>query len=88
VTTSVTKGEHGIGLDLVKSPNGRACIQKLKEMPPGIVNPASLCSPPINPGDIIVGVNGKASGLFADTIKIIRGLENGRPINLQLERGA
>jgi hypothetical protein len=87
VTTSVTKGEHGIGLDLVKSSNGRACIQKLKEMPPGVANPASLCSPPILPGDIIVGVNGRASGLFADTIKIIRGLENGRPISLQLERG-
>ena len=88
VTTSVVKGEYGIGLDLVKSSNGRPCIQKLKEMPAGVVNPASLCNPPIQPGDIIVGVNGKPSGLFSDTIKIIRGLENGRPINLQLERGA
>lgn len=86
IRTSVVKGDHGIGLDLVKSPNGRACIQKLKEMPPGVVNPASLCVPPIVPGDIIVGVNGKACGLFADTIKIIRGLDNGRPIDLQLER--
>jgi hypothetical protein len=88
VTTSVVKGENGIGLDLVKSANGRPCIQKLKEMPAGVVNPASLCNPPIQPGDIIVGVNGKPSGLFSDTIKIIRGLENGRPIHLQLERGS
>lgn len=87
INTAVMKGEHGIGLDLVKSSNGRACIQKLKEMPPGVVNPASLCTPAILPGDIIVGVNGKPSGLFADTIKMIRALENGRPINLQLERG-
>lgn len=55
-------------------------------MPAGVINPASLCNPPIHPGDIIVGVNGKQTGLFADTIKVIRSLDNGIPITLQLER--
>lgn len=56
-------------------------------MPAGVVNPASLCNPPIQSGDIIIGVNGKQTGSFADTIKIIRSLDNGLPITLQLERG-
>eukprot|EP00602_Paraphysomonas_sp_CaronLab_P011509 CAMPEP_0185040382 /NCGR_PEP_ID=MMETSP1103-20130426/38364_1 /TAXON_ID=36769 /ORGANISM="Paraphysomonas bandaiensis, Strain Caron Lab Isolate" /LENGTH=2494 /DNA_ID=CAMNT_0027579655 /DNA_START=336 /DNA_END=7820 /DNA_ORIENTATION=+ len=85
VTTSVTKGQHGIGLDLTKSADGRAHIQRFKEMPAGVVNPAAQCNPPIKPGDIIVGVNGKSCSTFAEVIKTIRGLE-GAVVTLQLER--
>ena len=62
-------------------------IQKWKEMPAGVVNPASLCNPPIQSGDIMIAINGKQTSTFADTIKIIRGLENGVSITLELERG-
>ena len=81
---SVTKGPHGIGLDLVKSSAGKAAVQRLKEMPPGVVNPASQSRPPFRTGDIIVGVNGQPCGTFAETIKMIRALEG--VITLQIER--
>ena len=84
ITTSVVKGENGIGLDLGKGKDGEATVLKLKDFGPGIVNPASLCNPPILPGDVIVAVNGVPCLLFADAVKLIRGSEG--TIKLTLER--
>lgn len=80
----VMKGEHGIGLDLVKSSSGKAYIQKLKEMPDGVPNPAATCIPPVRPGYTITAVNGVTCTSFADTIKIIRSATG--VIKLQLEQ--
>lgn len=82
--TTVRKGEHGIGLDLTKTSNGRANIQRFKELPNGAANPALQCIPAIHPGDVITGVNGKPCATFADVIKTIRALDG--EITLQLER--
>lgn len=84
IVVSVTKGEHGIGLDLGKSATGMAAVQRLKEMPPGIVNPASLCKPAILPNDIIVEVNGSPAPTFMEAVKLIRASEG--TIRLKLER--
>lgn len=84
LSISVTKGPHGIGLDLVKTANGRASIQRLKEMPEGVPNPAAHCSPPFRSGDVIIGVNGQSCGAFSDTIKMIRAIEG--LVTLQIER--
>jgi C-terminal processing protease CtpA/Prc len=84
INTNVVKGELGIGLDLGKAPDGRVAVQKLKEMPEGIVNPASVCNPPIQPGDLIIAVNGQACGSFVDCVKALRALTGN--IQLTLER--
>jgi C-terminal processing protease CtpA/Prc len=73
VTTSVEKGELGIGLDLGKSRSGQGQVLRLKEFPPEAVNPASQCNPPIAVGDVIVAVNGQACDTLAESVKIIRG---------------
>lgn len=82
----VVKGPHGIGLDLAKSSNGRASVQRFKELPEGIPNPARSCQPPIEPGDVIAGVNDITCSTFADLIKTIRSLPEGT-IKLHIERG-
>lgn len=84
VTTTVRKGPHGIGLDLTKTSNGRANIQRFKDLPDGAVNPAAQCVPAIKPGDVIIGVNGKSCATFAEVIKTIRAIDG--EIILQLER--
>jgi C-terminal processing protease CtpA/Prc len=68
----VVKGEHGLGLDLAKTPSGLVQVTKLKEMPSGVQNPARACNPPIAAGDIIVEVNGKAVVSFAEAVKAMR----------------
>lgn len=85
VTTSVDKGEHGIGLDLGKSAAGEAQVLRLKDFPTGIVNPASLCNPPMLPNDVIVAVNGQSCATFADAVRLIRAANNGK-LQLTLER--
>jgi hypothetical protein len=69
----ITKTEHGIGLDLIKTIDGGVSVQRLKDMPDGSPNPASICSPPVSVGDIIVGVNDSACTQFIDVVKAIRG---------------
>lgn len=87
VTTTVEKGDLGIGLDLAKTADGGVCIVRFKEFPAGSPpNPATLCNPPILPGDVIVGVNTASCRQFADVVKNIRGLSNGK-VSLVLERG-
>ena len=78
------RGEHGLGLDLQKSPEGSTTVKKIKEMPPGVVNPALICYPPIKEGDHIIGVNGKKCASFADVVKEIRSA--GGTIELVIER--
>lgn len=85
VVTSVDKGEQGIGLDLGKTKEGAASVLRLKDFPPDVVNPASLCSPAILPGDVIVAVNGQACATFADAVKLIRATGSGS-VQLTLER--
>eukprot|EP01035_Chromulina_nebulosa_P018451 gene18451-24158_t len=70
--TVITKSTHGIGLDITKSPDGGVLVQRLKEMPDGSVNPATLATPTILPGDRIVGVNGQKLIMFIDVVKAIR----------------
>jgi C-terminal processing protease CtpA/Prc len=72
VTTAVEKGELGIGLDLGKAKTGQGQVLRLKEFPPDVVNPASLCNPAIQVGDVIVAVNGVACESLAESVKIIR----------------
>lgn len=72
VTTAVEKGELGIGLDLGKSKTGQAQVLRLKEFPPEAVNPATLCNPPIQVGDVIVAVNGVQCASLAEAVKVIR----------------
>jgi hypothetical protein len=72
VTTTVAKGELGIGLDLGKAKTGQGQVLRLKEFPPDVVNPASVCNPAIQVGDVIVAVNGVACESLAESVKIIR----------------
>jgi len=72
VVTRVEKGELGIGLDLGKAKTGQAQVLRLKEFPPEVVNPASLCNPAIRVGDVIVGVNGEPCSSLAEAVKVIR----------------
>ena len=83
---SIVKSEHGIGLDIAKTPEGGTMVQKLKEMPPGVANPALACKPAILPGDIIIEVNGEKSDTFATTVKYIRASEG--TVTLTLERNS
>lgn len=85
VTTSVEKGDLGIGLDLGKSPAGEAQVLRLKELPPGVVNPASLSVPAILPMDVIVAVDGQPCATFAEAVKLIRATGLGK-VQLTLER--
>ena len=71
-TTSVEKGELGIGLDLGKSKTGLGLVLRLKEFPADTINPASVCNPPIYAGDVIIAVNGISCSSLSETVKIIR----------------
>lgn len=84
VKTVILKSEYGIGLDLVKTTDGGVAVQRLKEMPDGSPNPASVCNPPVLIGDVIVGVNDQRCTQFVDVVKGIRGC-NVR-VSLWLER--
>lgn len=84
VTTFVEKGELGLGLDLGKAKTGHGQVLRFKELPPGVVNPASLCDPPIMIGDVILGVNRTRCDTLSDAVKVIRGA-SGR-IELTFER--
>ena len=83
IRTNVVKGEHGIGLDLGKDNRGGIVIHRLKEMP-GLVNPASLCNPPILPGDKIIEVNGEKCFSFPECVQQLRSAVG--KITLTLER--
>lgn len=82
LTTTVVKGEFGIGLDLTKSKDGFAQVVKLKDLG-GVVNPASICNPPIMPGDCILSVNGEKCITFADAVKLIRGAPSAVTLTIQ-----
>jgi len=84
IKTVILKSEYGIGLDLVKTPDGGVAVQRLKDMPDGSPNPASICNPPVLVGDIIVGVNDQRFTQFADVVKAIRGCN--LRVGLMLER--
>eukprot|EP01038_Epipyxis_sp_PR26KG_P006403 gene6403-8814_t len=87
VKTFVEKGEHGVGLDIGKNKdNGSAYVLRLKEFADGVVNPASLCQPPIMPGDVIVAVNGVQCKLFADAVNVIRAASG--TVEFSLERNS
>jgi DnaJ family protein C protein 13 len=84
ISTTVHKGEHGIGLDLNKTSNGRAQVKNFKTLPDNAPNPAKVCQPAIQVSDVIVGVNGTPCTTFKETIALIRGA--GGAITLRLER--
>lgn len=84
VTTFVEKGELGLGLDLGKNRTGHGQVLRFKEFPPGVVNPASLCNPPIIVGDVIIGVNRTRCDTLSDAVKVIRGATG--TIELTFER--
>lgn len=86
IRTAVTKdATYGIGLDLAKTPTGGCAVQRLKEMPDGVLNPAAQCNPSILAGDAIVAVNGQPCGAFSDAVKALRAATG--TIELTLERG-
>ena len=78
------RGDHGLGLDLMKTSDGNTAVKKIKEMLPGVVNPALICFPPIKEGDLIIGVNGKKCSTFTEVVKEIRAA--GGSIELIIER--
>ena len=82
--TVVIKGPHGIGLDISKAPDGRTLVQRFKDMPDGLPNPAAACKPPIKPGDVIAAVNGVACPTFMDAVKAIK--SSAERVQLTLER--
>lgn len=84
IITAVTKGAHGIGLDLTRTKTGEAQIMRLKEMPPNIQNPATLSDPAFQAGDVIVAVNGVNCPTFNEVVAAIRSGEG--KINLTLDR--
>lgn len=73
-----------MGLDLLKTAEGNTAVKKIKDMPPGVINPATICFPPIKEGDLIIGVNGKKCQMFAEVVKEIRA--SGGSIELVIER--
>lgn len=81
----IRKGEHGIGLDIGRTADQGCVVQRLKEMPAGVANPAAACDPPICSGDLIVGVNGVKMLGFNDIVKAIRGTD-GDTVTLLLQR--
>ena len=84
-TTTVVRGDYGLGLDLEKiHATGGASVKRIKEMPSGIMNPALAAYPPIKVEDVIVGVNGKRCTIFAEVVKEIRASEGS--IELTIER--
>ena len=84
-STTIVRGEYGLGLDLEKvHATGGASVKRVKEMPPGVVNPALASYPPIKVGDIIVGVNGKRCTVFAEVVKEIRA--SGASVELMIDR--
>lgn len=76
LVVKVVKGEHGVGLDLCKGGDGRALVQRLKPMPPGVNNPSLVCSPAIMVGDVITAVNGTKCDNFSDAVRLIRGSDS------------
>lgn len=83
-TVIITKGEHGIGLDIGRAAENGCVIQRLKEMPAGVENPASKCVPALNSGDMIIGVNGTKMVNFNDIVKAIR--SGGDDVKLLISR--
>lgn len=67
-----------------KTSDGRVVIQRFKELPSGINNPAKKALPPIKPGDFIIGINGVRFDTFADCVTAIRGCIGA--VEMELER--
>lgn len=82
--TVIIKGEHGLGLDLGKTKDGRVVVQRLKDFPPGVVNPASLAIPKIRAGDFVIAINGALNLTFQDTVAAIRASHG--TVEIELER--
>lgn len=72
LSTTITRGKHGIGIDLGKNRAREAVIQKLKTMPDGSANPAEACNPPLTKGDRIVGVDGCMCEIFEEVVTAIK----------------
>ena len=64
--------------------DGRVVIQRFKELPPGIINPAQKALPRIKPGDFIIGINGNRSDTFSDCVNAIRGCSGA--VEMEIER--
>ena len=67
-----------------KTTDGRVVIQRFKELPPGVINPAQKAVPKIKPGDVITGINGERSESFAECVQAIRSCVG--VVELELER--
>lgn len=76
IETVIIKTEYGIGLDLAQCLDDRAVIRRFKDMPEGVTNPATLCDPPIEPGDVIDCVNGVPCPTIFHTAEAIKKSEN------------
>lgn len=59
-------------------------IQRFKELPVGVPNPAANAMPKIKPGDFIIGINGVRRNTFADCVLAIRSSTGA--VEMELER--
>jgi PDZ domain len=67
-----------------KTSDGRVVIQRFKELPVGVPNPAASATPRIKPGDFIIGINGVRQSTFADCVLAIRSSTGA--VEMELER--
>jgi membrane-associated protease RseP (regulator of RpoE activity) len=63
---------------------GKAVVLRFKDFPANVINPATVASPAILVGDLIVGVNDEKCETFNDVVKIIRSAVG--VIKLSIER--
>jgi hypothetical protein len=83
VTTTVMKGEHGLGLDLAKNKTNQPVINGFKDLPNNLPNPARNCVPPIQVGDVIIAVNGESCDSFTDAVRLIRATSGAVTLRVQ-----
>ncbi len=86
-TARIRKGSYGWGLDLAKTPTGRTKFLQYKVLPTGAgPNLAKeQATAHLQPGDLIVAVDGVYLEAFADTVRALRSVE-GDTVELVLQR--
>ena len=82
--TVVEKGGYGIGLDIAND-GCYAVVVRFKELPPWVTNPARMCDPQIQVGDIIVGINDMRMSSFHHVVETVKELPKGS-LTLELRR--
>lgn len=63
---------------------GRVMIQRFKELPTGVNNPAKQATVKMRSGDFIIGINGVRFRTFAECVSAMRSCEGA--VLIELER--